>query len=208
MQNKAKKFSFSLLLCFIIGALTVASFALSFSGAWFTASDSASTSDISLRFGSVQLGANFSGEAKTNMVPTETISYYGATASDNIAYSGTVNAYYRISYVITNSSNVIDQDAEAFDEYLSFNNVANTQFNDTTNKCIYGAVAVSGSIPKGSLIFSKTADNDFADKEYKVKFKIDLMQGINLSGISGTGSMTTLANYQALFSYYDSNISA
>ena len=208
MQNKAKKISFSFLLCLIIGILTALSFVLSFSGAWFTSSKSTDSQNISLKFGSVQLGANFSGEAKTYMVPSETISYYGATASDNISYIGTVSAYYRISYVVTNSENNVDSDVTEFDSNLAFNNVQSTQFNDTVNKCVYGYVDALGSIPQGSLVFSKNAGNELADKEFKIKFKIDLMQGVNLSGISGTGSMSTLANYQALFSYYDSNISA
>ena len=140
------------------------------------------------------------------MVPSETISYYGTTSSDNIAYSGTVNAYYIISFTVTNSSDVVDADATAFSSYLTFNNITSPQINDTTNKCVYGAVAVSGTIPKGTLKFAKDAGNTLTDKNLKVVFKIDLMQAQNLSGIPNTNNMSSLSDYQALFSYYDLNI--
>ena len=203
MQNKAKRFSFSLLFCFIIGALTILSFVLSFSGAWFTSSKTANVEDISLKFGSVQLGENFSGEEVINIVPSQEIHYYGTTTSSNISYDGTVDAYYRISFIVTNSAETEDENSIAFSNYLSFNCSQGNQYYPADNKCIYGSVVAKGSIPRGSLIFSKEADNNLINKNLKVKFKIDLIQSQNLDDIPNINSMSETADYVNLFLYYD-----
>ncbi|HAJ77882.1 MAG TPA: hypothetical protein DCO89_02300 [Clostridiales bacterium] len=86
---------------------------------------------------------------------------------------------------------------------MYFYNVSNTQFNDTDNKCVYGSVEALGTIPKGEVKFDKTADNSFVNLEFKIQFKVDLIQSNNLDDIDDLGDMSAVENYQALFTYYD-----
>jgi hypothetical protein len=219
MKIKTQKFSFSLLLCIFLAILTALSFVLSFSGAWFTSSKTVQTDNISLRFGSVRLGENFNSQTVANMVPTETIAYYGATTADNIVYNGTVDAYYRIKFDVTTntlSGSAYTEDAysETFEKLLDFNTTSeslaeNNQLRDDWN--IYGKVSQNGYIPQGTLRLSSETPNLFENKEFRVKVTIDLFQAQNINFIEGVEGIDDpdaededlLLCYQNLFYYKD-----
>lgn len=208
MKIKSTKFSLDLFLCIFLAILTVLSFVLSFSGAWFTSSKKAEIDNISLRFGSVRLGENFNSATISNLVPTETIPYYGATSSQDIDYEGTVDAYYRIKFDITDLDGNNNLDTDAFKAYLYFSGHTNAQYINLENNVLYGMISPENSIPRGSIKLSKEASNDYANKEYKIKIIIDLIQVQNLGAIYGIGNMSSLTNYENLFVYYDSNTNA
>ena len=214
MKTKFKIKSLILFLFFVLATSSVAVFFV-ISGAWFTSSDSQTIDTISLKFGSVRLGTNFRVMAVSDMVPTETIDYHGG-ANDitlaNIDYAGNVDAYYRITFDVTNTDDTENAYSETFEKLLDFNTTsaslsANGQVRDDWS--IYGKITPNSDIPRGTLRLSSETPNLFADKSFKIKVKIDLFQGVNLSGIEGVENLESnnasakKLSYQNLFYYYD-----
>ena len=211
--KKAKKLN--ILTYLVLAGLMVLTFVLSFTGAWFTLHDSKSIDTTSLKFGSVMLGTNFRVMSVSDIVPTETIDYHGGADDVNlldIDYAGDIDAYYRITFDVTNTDSTEDAYSETFEKLLDFNTTsaslsANGQVRDDWS--IYGKITPNNDIPRGTLRLSSETPNLFTDKTFHLKLKIDLIQGYNLSDIEGIGNLesndTTAKrlSYQCLFYYYD-----
>lgn len=170
-------------LCVVLVILLSLSLTLSLTGAWFTDSASRSTSGISLRFGTVAIGNNSVESSITTLKPGQTMAYGGTTTNSNITYGGNVNAYYRVKLTVSNNS---------IAPYMNFTS------NGT--KLIYGELAQSGSITKGTITFSENATNDLQNLTFTVTVDIDVIQKDNLPSSVYDGNTI---NYTRLFTYYD-----
>lgn len=187
------------------------------SGAWFTASDEYEGSSVSLRFGTITLQDNIKlGDYDTNqyverasisnIVPTQTIEYFGSASQQNISYTGNVDAYYRITFSITNLKNSDNTDLAPGDTMTTDSISSKFSFANGSS-VLYGRIAVETAsyIEKGYLVFSSTANNDYTDYKFTIQVKIDVVQAVNLESIIGsTSSGITASQYETLFAAYDS----
>ena len=189
-EKLSKKSIINIIVCLVLAVLLVLSLTLTVSGAWFTDSSSAATqSPVNLRFGTVTAGNVNVATGITTLKPGETIAYSGTGSSSNIQYGGNVDAYYRLSFSATNG----------FGSYLSFSPAVSGQFQDSNY--IYGKDLANGTIPKGTVKFADTALNSLQGQTFALTVKVELIQAANIgnAAVSGTGTMSTLENYQALF---------
>ena len=189
-------------------------------GAWFTDSDS-DTRVYDLTFGNVSLENDQTnlklGTYVTNtyvqqnqidnIVPTQTFEYFGTGTNQDIRYTGNVDAYYRITFSVTDLKNA-DNSALAQNDTMTATTIASKFAFADGSDVIYGKieVATSSIIPKGYLEFSSTADNSFTDYKFTLQVKIDLVQAANVSLINNvdTSDGMSPAEYVALFTEYDS----
>lgn len=188
------------------------------SGAWFTASDEYEGSSVSLRFGTITLQDNIKlGDYDTNqyverasisnIVPTQTIEYFGSASQQNISYTGNVDAYYRITFSITNLKNSDDTAIDPEEDDMTVSSMTSKFAFANGSSVLYGRIAVDTAsyIEKGYLVFSSTANNDYTDYKFTIQVKIDLVQAVNLESIIGsTSSGITASQYETLFAAYDS----
>lgn len=187
MRQRVNREWLNIVICFALALLLAMSLSLSFTGAWFTDIDSATTPTVSLKFGTVKIGENPVVSAVSNIVPTQKITYQNASNS-NIQYSGDVSAYYKISFSISELKNA-DTNATVSSPTLA---QLKSMFTfDATNKAndnnLYGKVVANGTIPKGNITFSQNADNTYKNLSFKITLTIFVLQSDNISiGTSGT----------------------
>lgn len=186
IRNKPK--TTEIIMCVVLAILLSFSITLtltlSLTGAWFTDSTSAASSSLTVGFGTVSVGNNSVQKSISALKPGDTIAYGGTTTGSNITYGGNVGAYYRIKISVSNNSVA---------PFINFTS------NDA--KVIYGELAPSGSITKGTITFSANATNDLQGLTFDLVVDIDVIQKDNLPSSVFDGNTI---NYTRLFTYYDS----
>lgn len=200
MKQKIDRDWLNIIICFTLALLLVMSLSLSLSGAWFTDSDTSSGSGTQLRFGSVKVGENPVVVTVSNLMPSQTISYYGSSTS-GIQYSGNVGAYYRISFTVSNIKNadtsvsVSTPTVAQLKALLTFSGT-----NKASDGNLYGEVVASGLVPSGTITFAKSADNTYSRLSFNITLKVSVMQSGNIT-LAQSG--TTAEKIKGAFdSYY------
>ena len=175
----------------------------SFTFATVSLTDTLSTAEYNLTTGAVSQTCSI-----TNLLPTGVIGYRGTATNGDISYAGSVGAFYRITFNVSNIVSSVNAQvvptANQLKSVLEFGVGALK-----TSSEVFGTVNAGGVIPRGYIQMVESAGNLYADLSFSLTITIDVIQTSNIesSGISGIGSgnnfMTTVANYQALFAAYD-----
>ena len=154
-------------------------------------------------------------EQITNLVPTQAIGYRGTGANNNIKYVGDVEAYYRITFWITDATdaeeNPIPQSSEDEDEMTIEKLESQFSFSNAVGEdksVVYGKVSGHSLINKGYLLFNAEADNSYTSISFTIHIKIDCIQANNITNIDGNNVVNptngmTREEYDALFEAYD-----
>ncbi len=218
-EKSIKRFNFRIFYI-ILASLVVLSFTLfvvfKTTGAWFTDSASSEDTSVEISFGSVALSGNFVIEnhdysggtvVETAVVktlsPTQTIKFKGNDTADSITYSGTVDAFYRFTYEITDltdlQGNALTNGVtiSSLSNFLKFNTGSQLISADKTK--IYGKVSPEETISCGTLLFDKSAGNQYANIKFKINVKLHLVQTANLSSIIADTTTMNETKYNTLF---------
>ena len=223
MNKVAKSNWISITLIILFASLLTLTMYFTFiqkSGAWFTDTDSSSNSanltfgnvsvesgQANLKLGTYQTNTYVQQSEINNFVPTQTVEYFGTGTNQNINYTGNVDAYYRITFSITNLKNA-DNTALAPGDTMTTSSIASKFSFADGSSVIYGKVEVATAsyIEKGYLEFSSTANNTYTNYKFTLEVKIDLVQAANVSLINNvdTSDGMSPAEYATLFAAYDS----